>query len=199
MSEDESYANLILRVRQGDEQAAGEIFQRFASRLMARAQDRLGHKLRQKEDPEDAVQSAFGSFFVRLKQGQFDFEGWEGVWGLLLRITLRKCGHRLERYTSDRRDVRREVAPKPIADDNSEAWQATGREPDPAEVSALEEIVGQLLDRMPTNEHRSILELRLQGYSLSEISQQTHISERSVSRVLDKVKTHLKRRLEPEE
>jgi hypothetical protein len=33
-----------------------------------------------------------GSFFARLGRGRLEFDGWEQLWGLLVVITLRKCG-----------------------------------------------------------------------------------------------------------
>ena len=61
--------DLLARLRAGDEQAAAEVFGRFAHRLVGLARQKLGKALRGKEDPEDAVQSALRSFYVRYAAG----------------------------------------------------------------------------------------------------------------------------------
>ncbi len=85
---------LIDQLRAGDCRAADAIFHRFAQRLVGMARNRLDGRVRQKVDAEDVVQSVFRSFFDRSARGEFDFANWEGVWGLLVLLTVRKCGRR---------------------------------------------------------------------------------------------------------
>ena len=65
MSLPDSFDDVITRLRDGDSEAATEIFHRFAARLIALARTRLDSRVRQKVDPEDVVQSVFRSFFIR--------------------------------------------------------------------------------------------------------------------------------------
>src|SRR4051794_31226371 len=83
MSADPAFANLMDRLRTGEQAAAKEIFQRFAWRLVALARTRLDSRIRLKVDPEDVMQSVFKSFFLRQSEGQFDLENWDGLWSLL--------------------------------------------------------------------------------------------------------------------
>src|SRR5438093_631392 len=94
---------LLEQLRAGDSRAADAIFQRFARRLVGMARSRLDGRLRQKVDAEDVVQSVFRSFFDRSARGEFDFANWEGVWGLLVLLTVRKCGHRAVHFHAERR------------------------------------------------------------------------------------------------
>ena len=121
--------DLLARLRAGDEQAAAEVFGRFAHRLVGLARQKLGKTLRGKEDPEDAVQSALKSFYVRYAAGQYELTSWDDLWGLLTRITAHKCGHRLERFHAARRDIRREIA-APAADDPNQSWEILAPGPD---------------------------------------------------------------------
>ena len=57
MSDESPAQDVLARLRAGDEQAAAEVFGRFAHRLVGLARQRLPDSLRGKEDPEDAVQS----------------------------------------------------------------------------------------------------------------------------------------------
>ena len=61
-----------------------EIFQRFASQLIAKARDRLNPDIRRNLDPEDVVQSAYRTFFRRLDEGQFELANWDCLWGLFV-------------------------------------------------------------------------------------------------------------------
>src|SRR5262245_45198421 len=89
------------------EEAAREIFERFTRRLIGLARNWLQARLQHKIDPEDVVQSAYKSFFLRYGDQALGAEGWEGLWGLLTIITLRKCSDRVRYNRAERRDVAR--------------------------------------------------------------------------------------------
>src|SRR5436189_1936996 len=125
--------------RDPDTPAPGEasgraLFERFSRRLIGLARGHLGGRLRYKVDPEDVVQSAFKSFFLRYGDGALAAEGWDGLWGLLTTITLRKCSDRVRYYTTEGRDLSREKGHAAPA----EPWRdAVDREPTPDEAAAL--------------------------------------------------------------
>lgn len=192
MSHDPAFVALMDELRRGDADAAQQIFRRYRRRLMALAELHLNDRLRQKVDPEDIAQSAFRSFFVRLADGQFDLNDWGSLWSLLTIITLRKCGYRVRHFRAARRDVRREAAPAGDQEDPVAAWQPVAREPTPVEAAMLAETVEELF-RGLDEPHRCILELGLQGHSAAAISKQTEIAERTVYRVLERVKRKLER------
>jgi RNA polymerase sigma-70 factor (ECF subfamily) len=67
--------DVLARLRAGDEQAAAEVFSRFAHRFVGLTRQRLPKALRDEENPEDAVQSALKSFYVRYAAGQYELTG----------------------------------------------------------------------------------------------------------------------------
>ncbi len=190
MTPGSSFEDLMGRLRQGDAEAATEVFRRFARRLIGLARQRLDARLRQKVDPEDVAQSALKSFFLRHAGGEYDLDGWGGLWSLLAVITLRKCGHRAEHFLAGRRDVRREAPP--TAEEGPGEWEAIAREPTPDEAALLAEAVEQLFRGLDEDDRR-VLELALQGHKAAEISAQVGRSERSVYRLLERVKGRLER------
>src|SRR5260370_7025785 len=105
MSRDLTFETLLERLRGGDGEAAQEIFQRYARRLIALARSRLNPLMRQKVDPEDVMQSVFKSFFARQDEGQFDLTDWDSLWSLLTSLTLRKCGYRTRHFCAASRDL----------------------------------------------------------------------------------------------
>jgi RNA polymerase sigma-70 factor (ECF subfamily) len=164
----------------------GQAFERFTRRLIGLAHHHLDARLRHKIDPEDVVQSAYKSFLLRYGEGALAAEGWDGLWGLLTTITLRKCADRVRYHRAERRDICREAA-------EDEPWRdAVGREPTPAQAAALAETLENLLKGLDADE-RSVVEMSLQGYSTQEISDQLGRAERSVRRLRERVRKQLER------
>jgi RNA polymerase sigma-70 factor (ECF subfamily) len=186
MADDASFADVMARLRAGDQAAAATVFHRFARRLVELARARLDARIRQKVDPEDVAMSVYKSFFLRYAEGQFDLANWDSLWGLLTTITLRKCGHRVEYFRAACRDVRREQAAVPLADDSSASWEAIAREPSPEEVVCLTEAVEGLMQGLDERQQK-IVALALQGYTPAEISEQVGRSERRVYALLQRV------------
>ena len=165
------------------------IFELFTRRLIALARNHLHVQLQQKVDPEDVVQSAYKSFFLRYGEDALSTEPPDNLWGLLSLITLRKCADRVRHYATDRRNLAREAGNQ--SPDEAETWrEAIDREPTPEQAAVLAEIVEQLLAEL-TPPERPIVELSLQGYSTREVSERLGRAERSVRRVRERVKHRL--------
>lgn len=190
----DSFAALMVRLRSGEDAAAREVFVRFAARLAGLARVHLDSRLAVKVDPEDVVQSAYKSFFVRQRDGQLDVGTWDGLWGVLTLITLRKCADRAAYYRADKRDVARET-PGGSSEDSVPAMidLALDREPRPEEAVELAEVVDALFRSLDDPDERSILELSLQGHTAAEISEKLGRAERSVRRLRERVKARLER------
>jgi RNA polymerase sigma-70 factor (ECF subfamily) len=193
----DSFNELMARLRAGDPKAESFFFQQYAGRLLALARAHLDTAIRQKVDPEEVVQSAFASFFPRLAGDQFELENWEGLWSLLVTITLRKCGKKIRHFHTAARDVRREVSVPPRPEDRG-VCEILSSEPTPAEAAMLTEMV-ELLMRGLDGRDRPIVELRLQGYTVAEIAAQVARTEHSVERVLRRVRKRLRRQRDQED
>ncbi len=193
-SANDSFDGLMRRLRSGEDAAARAVFVRFAARLAGLARTHLDARLAVKVDPEDVVQSAYKSFFVRQREGQLDVGTWDGLWGVLTMITLRKCADRAAYYHAEKRDVARETTGG-AADDSAPAVidLALDREPRPDEAAALAEAVETLFRAISDPDERAILELSLQGYTATEISEQLGRAERSVRRLREHVRKRLER------
>jgi RNA polymerase sigma-70 factor, ECF subfamily len=176
--------------RQADE-AGRALFEQFSRRLIGLARCHLDAALKHKVDPEDVVQSAYKSFFLRYGDQPLASQGSDALWSLLTLITLRKCADRARYYRAERRDVSQEVPS--AAADGTESWrEAVGREPTPEHAVVLTETVEQVLRSIDADE-RPIIELSLQGYSTQEISEQLGRAERSVRRLRERIRKQLER------
>lgn len=190
MADEEPVEELLERLRAGDEAAAAEVFNRFAQRLIALARTHLQRVIGNKEDPEDVVQSVYRSFFRRQREGQFQIDSWENVWGLLTVITLRKCGKRVEYFRAARRDVRREV--RLSATESPNPWEPITQDPTPEESVVLADVLEQVMRGLEDTD-REILSLHLQGYTVPEISTQVGFARRTVRRTLETIRNRLRR------
>jgi RNA polymerase sigma-70 factor, ECF subfamily len=188
MARNLSFENLKARLRAGDKEAASQVFHLYANRLILLAQRNLEPQLRAKFDPEDVIQSVFRSFFRRNAAGQMeDLETWESLWKMLVVITLRKCGARIDFYHAASRDIQREVSLSVSSSKSDKDWEPLAPEPTPDEAAILTETVAGLISQFE-GRNRQILTHLLQGYSIPEIISTIGCTERTVYRLLQRVK-----------
>jgi RNA polymerase sigma factor (sigma-70 family) len=184
--------SLVERWRGGDQQAATELFRRYAGRLIALARSRLRGELTTRVDPEDVVQSACRSFFVGVRAGDYELEEEGDLWGLLVAITLHKLQHQVAYHKAQKRGG---GAGQDFGSENSLFSlqpQALARDPSPLEALTLIEQLEHLVQALDPW-HRQVLEFRLQGYQLAEIALKTGKSLRTTCRAIEQIKQHLER------
>jgi RNA polymerase sigma-70 factor, ECF subfamily len=192
MDPHDSFAALEPKLRAGDTGAATEVFRRFADRLIALARTKLDARIRRKEDPEEVVQSVYGSFFNRYRAGKLDVASWDSLWSLLTVITVRKCLNRTEYYMARCRSVAGEIDAGSWDHAASGLSEAIDREPTPLEAAVLTETVERMMRGLKQCD-RSIIELSLWGCPPREISSELGVSERKVVRVRGRIKERLQR------
>ena len=188
--DDDRSGDLVARWRAGDEQAAAELFRRYADRLIALARGRLSGRLAGRLDPEDVIQSVCRSFFAGVRAGDYVLERGGDLWRLLVAITLHKLNDQVKRHMSGRRSVWQE---RPLNEgDGLFGLQShlQTREPSPLEAAALIDEVERIMRELPPA-HRRMVELRLQGYNFFEIAAETGAGERTVYRVLQRARQQL--------
>ncbi len=195
MFEYEPFDATMERVRSGDEAAAAEVFQRYLRRLIALAGKQFDARVRERADVEDAVLSAFRTFFSRARRGEFDLAGWGQLWSLLAVITLRKCARRRRALKAARRDLGREVDARDAK--GNPLWQVPDQAPSPVEAAILSETIEELLQELDADD-RPIIEHILQGYTAEETAARLDCSERTVRRVRQRAKQCLERLIQPE-
>lgn len=187
-----SFVDVMERLRRGENDAATEVFRRYAGRLLALARSRLNPLLRRKADPDDVLQSAFKSFFHLVADGVFELRDWDSLWGLLVTMAVRKCHRQARHYHGAKRDLRREQAVTTTADSSQGDIELAGAEPTPEEAAAvadtLEELMRDLEDR-----DRLILQLRLQGHTAAEIGDLAGYTQFTIEGVLKKIRKRWKK------
>jgi RNA polymerase sigma-70 factor, ECF subfamily len=177
--------SLMKRLRLGSEDAATQIYLRYAHRLRALARSQSSPELARCVDADEMVQSVFGSFFRGARQGYYDVPVGDELWKLFLVIALNKIRAKGAFYHAAKRDVRMtagggvlEKCPEIASDDES------------AELSHLHLTIQEAMQSLP-DEHREIVSLRIEGYRVEEISDRTKRSKRTVERILQEVRKRL--------
>jgi RNA polymerase sigma factor (sigma-70 family) len=171
---------------------ADAVFERYAERLMRLARERLGSRLQAKVSAEDVVQSALHSFFRRRDEFAFAQDGADGLWGLLVVITLRKCAKWADVFSAQKRSAAREVNLQP---GDGSVLPLASSEPDPAEAAMLAELLEGLLRHFDSRQQQ-MLALRMQGFELEEIAAQVQSSRRTVARTVAEAKEWLRERMQ---
>ena len=183
-------ADLVARWRHGDQQAAAELFRRYADRLVGLARAQLSRKVGQRVDAEDVVQSVYRSFFADARDGHYDIQRGGDLWRLLVTITLCKVRNQAKHNGRAKRAVQRDQGFG--SEDSLLGIQPDllARGPTPVDAAALTDELDQLMQQLEAPDRR-IVELRLQGFKLAEIADLVQRSQRTVCRVLEEVKQHL--------
>ena len=159
------------------------VFEKYAHRLLSFARSRLPDDLNSRVDEEDVVQSVFRTFFRRNRDGQFAFDDSYDVWHLLAAITYRKVANTVKHHRRDRRNSKLQ---EPLSAPDQEICLAD-RSPSPEELNVMFDYLRWILDQLPELQ-KTMLQLRMEGYSIAEIAEQVSLSQRSVKRGLAKVR-----------
>jgi RNA polymerase sigma factor (sigma-70 family) len=196
MFEYEPFHTTMRRLHSGDQEVAAAVFKRYLHRLIALAGKQFDARVRERADVEDAVLSAFRTFFSRAGRGEFDLTGWGQLWSLLAVITLRKCARRRRHLKASIRDPSREVDVSTAS--GGELAQIADTAPSPVEAAIFSETIDELLEDLDADD-RPIVEHILQGYTAEETATRLQCSERTVRRVRQRAKRRLRQLITTED
>ena len=176
--------SLLRRLQAGSDDAAPQIYRRYAKRLRGLARANTTGSLARRVDTEDIVQSVFRVFFARAKKGLYHVPDGEDLWKLLLIIALNKIRTEGVYHHAAKRDVRTTTA----LDEDVPAGQEGD---DEFATNFLQLVVRDTLEHLPDFERR-LIDLRLSGYEMDEITQMVGRSKRTVERSLQQARDRLK-------
>ncbi len=176
--------SLLRRFRRGSQDAATELYLRYAKRLYGLARGRVSADLAPRVDADDIVQSVFKSFFQAVGRGHYDVPAGEELWKILLVIALNKIRTQKAYHRAAKRDARLTAG--------GECFERTLEtlQHDEAAYAFLQLATEEALDRLPPS-HKQMVELRIQGHEVAQIAVLTGRSKRTVERVLQEARTRL--------
>lgn len=183
--------------RAGDAEATRRFWERYAPLLERVAARQMADRLRLRVGPEDVAQSACRTFIRRAKEGLLvPPDDADGLWRLLCAITVTKVREQARFHLRQKRSLDREVAVGGDDDPGAPPPAATGPGPDEAAAFAdeFEKLMADLDD-----EERQVVDLRLQEFTHDEIAAKLGTSERTVRRVVKRLRGKLARVLGEED
>jgi RNA polymerase sigma-70 factor (ECF subfamily) len=191
-SEESDLPGFLARIQAGDEAAARELLSRYEAEVRLVVRRQLPRLLRSRFDSLDFLQSVWGSFFRRVRNGPADFEDSRHLVAFLARAAKNKVIDEYRRAASRKQDMHRE---EPLWVEGGRPKELPAEIDSPSEIAQAREILGRLTELVP-EERRAIVELKAQGLSCKDIGQQLGISERTVQRVLEELRRRAETELE---
>ncbi len=176
-------ASLLRRFRGGDEDAATQLYLRYAGRLRSLAAAKAGSALAARFDPDDIVQSVFRTFFRRAAAGEYVVPDGDELWKLFLVIGLNKVRAVAAHHKAAKRDVRQTAGGEAV-----EGAMPSSVEDD---YRLLQMTIDEMLAPLSAT-HREIITLRIAGHDVADISTRTGRAKRSVERILQEFRTSLR-------
>jgi RNA polymerase sigma factor (sigma-70 family) len=184
MSRDQQeFEALLERVRDGSEDAARQLLERYGRHLLAVIRQKLSVHLRSVFDSLDFLQDVWASFFA----GELDhsFRDPNALITFLVRMARNKVADEVrKRLGGGKSDITREHSLDGSA--RFEAAGLTDATPPPGELAAAREQWDRLVAGRPFH-HVRILEMRRQGYKHAEIAAALGLNERTVRRLIHKI------------
>lgn len=181
---------LLRKFKGGSEDAATEIFLRYARRIHGLADAQIGTDLKSRFDGDSIVQTVFRTFFRRAKDGQYDVASGDDLWKLFLVISLNKIRRNAGFHRADKRDPKRTVSIHDAEKDEACFDQSS--------LSVLTLTIEEIVEKLPEN-HQQIVQFRIDGMTVEEIAEKTKTARRTVERVLQSFRENLLEEIAPDE
>ena len=177
-------------LQKGDRAAAGRLWEQFARRLIGLARLRLGQTARRGSDEEDIVLSAFDSFCRGAEAGRFpQLEDRDGLWQLLVTITLRKVHDQVQHERRQKRGGGRVLREADLAGAQPTLEEIMSLEPSPQLAAEMTEQCQYLLGLLDDDDLRAMALLKMEGYTNQEIAHRLGCARSTIQRRLNLIKS----------
>ncbi len=186
---DESVTRWIGELKDGKSEASRKLWERYFSRLIRLAANRLRSAPRRVADEEDVAVSVFDSLCRGVTEGRFQLlKDRDDLWKLMTAIVGMKAVDQIRRQTAQKRggtDVRGEsIFGTAGASQIGGLSQMLHGEPTPEFIAMMDEQLSEMFRALPDDSLREVARMRFEGYANEEIAQSMDISLRSVERKL---------------
>lgn len=153
--------------------AAGKFADRYMEKLVSLIQRNISGRFQSRFDAEDVAQSVMRSWFEGVRKRKIHPTSSSEIWPLISVMALNKVRNRIRFNQAGRRDVRQSEAGDEIFDQIPE--------PTPDDVVAFEDMLQVISDSLD-EQSREVLQLILEGYSVTEISERLEVSTKTIQR-----------------
>ncbi|MBC8872196.1 MAG: RNA polymerase subunit sigma-70 [Planctomycetes bacterium] len=199
--EKKSVTEWLEELKQGDQDAARHLWERYFTELVRVARGHLANAPRRVADEEDIALSVFDSLCEGVARGRFpNLNDRDDLWQVLLMITRQKSVDYKRREGRRKRgggEVRGESAFRRADQTSGQGGLdlVLGEAPTPSFLAEIHEQLQRLLAMLRDDTVRQVALRRMEGYTIDEISQQLDISKRAVDRKLRVIREKWSREL----
>ena len=183
---------LIRKVRQGDDTAAQELWNRYSEQIVEVARRSLKDSSRRVQDEEDVAVIAFRSLLAGITAGRFpELDHRDQLWRLLMVITTRKAAAAIEKDHRQKRgggDVRGDSALSQGSSILGGFDRLTSGQPAPDIAAIMADQTQQLLASLPDETAQRVAALKIEGFTQQEIADKLSINTRTVERRLKQIR-----------
>lgn len=206
--ESSDISTLMQRVRSGDNDAAQQLWERYAEQIVEVARRSLKNSSKRVQDEEDVAMIAFKSLLSGITAGRFsELDHRDQLWRLIMVITTRKAAAVIEKDHRQKRgggDVRGDsaVMQREIQDDGTQRDiegsgegsgahgfdRLTSEKPAPDIAAIMADQMEQLLLSLPDETAQQIVALKMEGFTHEEIARKIDVNTRTVERRLRQIR-----------
>jgi DNA-directed RNA polymerase specialized sigma24 family protein len=198
MSSDDSVTRWLDGVRDGDDQAAQRLWDRYFAQLVELCRRRLSTTPRRTGDEEDVALSALNSVYRGVRQGQYPaLSDRTDLWRLLVVIALRKATRFQYKERAQKRGEGRVRGESAFCVPGTESGfgniqNVGGAEPTPEMAAIVVDLCQRLFESLKDDPKAlAIVEHKLQGFTDEEIADRLGCSVRTVYRRLAAIRAML--------
>jgi RNA polymerase sigma factor (sigma-70 family) len=190
MSSENSISQYIERLKQGDSDAADQVWNRYVRRLIQFAKNRFTTRRKSVADEEDVVQQAFCDFFQMVKEDRFSrLEDRNDLWQVLAMLVDRRAKDILRHQYSQKTGeglVRTESVFQTSPHDSNSPGIASLEDllPTPETAAVFWELFENRLSLLNDPNLREVALLKMQGHTNREIADLQQTSQRTIERAL---------------
>ena len=193
MSQPASVSHWIEQLKQGNDDAGQELWNRYMSNLIELARQKLRNVPKRDSDEEDLVISAFNAFLMGVRANRFtNLKSRSDLWQVLVMLTERKAVDQIRRQLSLKRGGGRVRGESVFENQNanlpgsSPGIEAAVTDPQPTPEFAFQfaESLQFCMAKLDDEVLQTIVLQKLEGYTNKEIASKIERSLSSVERKL---------------
>ena len=172
-------SHVLQGIARGEQWAIERVYDHFAERLCRFAEKEIGDRVRKHYGPEDAGQSAFGSFVRLVGKREYVFKHSGALWNFLKTIALNKI---------------RDAAPRPGDTDLLDPDQLAGCTPSEHQAYEVADAFEGVLKELSGRDAKIFENRYLEEATIGETAKAVKCSRWTVRRVLDRNQVLVRRK-----
>jgi DNA-binding CsgD family transcriptional regulator len=185
----------MARLRRGDDDAHTAVWVRYWQKVIGKTCTKLKWRVKEVYEPGNVAASVMSSFFQHHTEDDIDVQAEDGIWDLLIEVTLRHCEKWNKRFRAKKRKREGSLLPIGVERAGTDGKPDAGFDPDDDEVrpDLIDEAdyLAHLLHKLNTrlnDRGRQVVALHLSGLTNADVGQSIGISKTRVDQLFVQIK-----------